>query len=170
MRQFSGAMSARKSGGYLGLLAPANCPHRYSVQRLDMVTEAEENLALALLDPLGDLATKDEKRLEKLLKELDPGDMELWDCIRDAGNRDSAIRNCTSAKRAIPICGRCWCRERSTFWDRSASIAISDAGIKAGRARWAEWQETSHRGHGKKAGGVAASSVGERRSVRAVAQ
>lgn len=41
------------------------------------LTEAEENLALALLDPLGDLATKDEKRLEKLLQELDTGDMEL---------------------------------------------------------------------------------------------
>ena len=41
------------------------------------LTEAEENLALALLDPLGDLATKDEKRLEKLLQELEPGDAEL---------------------------------------------------------------------------------------------
>jgi hypothetical protein len=41
------------------------------------LTPAEEDLALALLDPLGDLATKDEKRLEKLLQELDPGDAEL---------------------------------------------------------------------------------------------
>ena len=24
---------------------------------------------------------------------------------------------------------RCWCRERSTFWDHSASIVISGAGV-----------------------------------------
>jgi transposase len=30
--------------------------------------------------------------------------------------------------KAIPICARYWCRERSTFWDRSVSTAICDAG------------------------------------------
>jgi hypothetical protein len=40
----------------------------------------------------------------------------IWDYSRDAGHRARASRNCTSAKRAIPICGRCWCGERNTFW------------------------------------------------------
>jgi hypothetical protein len=43
-------------------------------------------------------------------------------------------------------------------------------GIETGGAWRKKRQEASHRGHGKKAGGVAASSVGERRSVRALAQ
>ena len=33
-----------------------------------------------------------------------------------------------SAKKAIPICERCWCRERNTSWDRSASTVTCDAG------------------------------------------
>jgi hypothetical protein len=37
-------------------------------------------------------------------------------------------RRCISAKKAIPICERCWCKERSTFWDRSASTVISGVG------------------------------------------
>ncbi len=32
------------------------------------------------------------------------------------------------ARKAIRICGRCWYRERNTFWDRSASTAISGVG------------------------------------------
>ena len=43
-------------------------------------------------------------------------------------------------------------------------------GPEAGGAWRKERQEASHRGHGKKTGGVAASSVGERRSVRSVTQ
>ena len=39
-----------------------------------------------------------------------------------------ASRSCTSAKKAIRICERCWCRERNTFWDHSASTVISGAG------------------------------------------
>jgi hypothetical protein len=54
---------------------------------------------------------------------------------------------------------------RSTFWARSAWTAICETG----RAWWEE-RETSYRGYGEKAGGVAASSVGERSSVRTVAQ
>ena len=32
------------------------------------------------------------------------------------------------SKRAIPICERCWCRERNISWDRSASTVTSGAG------------------------------------------
>jgi len=42
--------------------------------------------------------------------------------------------------------------------------------IEVGRAWWKERQETSHRSHGEKAGGIAASSVGKWRSVRTIAQ
>jgi transposase len=52
----------------------------------------------------------------------------IWDCSRDAGTLARANHRCTSAKKGIRICGRCWCRERSTFWDRSVSTVISDAG------------------------------------------
>jgi transposase len=43
-------------------------------------------------------------------------------------------------------------------------------GSEASGARREEWEETSHRCDCEKAGSVAASSVGERRSVRTVAQ
>src|SRR5208282_1585053 len=43
-------------------------------------------------------------------------------------------------------------------------------GSEVGRARREKREEASHRGHGQKAGGVAASPVGKRRSVRAIAQ
>jgi hypothetical protein len=52
----------------------------------------------------------------------------IWDCSRDEETPERGNRRCISAKKAIPICGRCWCRERSTFWDHSASIVISDDG------------------------------------------
>jgi transposase len=48
---------------------------------------------------------------------------------------------------------------------RSAAL-----GPEAGRAGRKEWQETSDRGDGEKAGGTAASLVGEWRSIRTVAQ
>ncbi len=46
------------------------------------------------------------------------------------GRRNSgrASRNCTSAKKAIRICVRCWCRELNIFWDHSGSTVISGAG------------------------------------------
>ena len=44
------------------------------------------------------------------------------------GTRGGARRSCISAKKAIPICERCWCRERNTSWDHSASTAICDVG------------------------------------------
>jgi hypothetical protein len=43
-------------------------------------------------------------------------------------------------------------------------------GTEAGRAWWEKRQETSDRGDRKKAGSAAASSVGERRSVRTAPQ
>jgi transposase len=33
-----------------------------------------------------------------------------------------------TSKKAIPICGRCWCKERSTFWVRSVPTVICGAG------------------------------------------
>jgi hypothetical protein len=50
------------------------------------------------------------------------------DYSRDDETRGRARPSCTSAKKAIRICGHCWCRERSTFWDRSASTVISGVG------------------------------------------
>jgi transposase len=48
--------------------------------------------------------------------------------LRDEETRVRANRRCTSAKKAIRICGRCWCKERSTFWVRSVLTVISGAG------------------------------------------
>ena len=36
-------------------------------------------------------------------------------CSRGGGTRARASPRCTSAKRETSICGRCWCRERTTF-------------------------------------------------------
>jgi transposase len=46
------------------------------------------------------------------------------------GRRNSgrASRRCTLAKKAIPICARCWCRERIIFWDRLEWTAICAVG------------------------------------------
>jgi transposase len=52
----------------------------------------------------------------------------MWDCNRDGGTRARASRKCTSARKVIRICERCWCRERTTFWVRLARIAICGAG------------------------------------------
>ena len=52
----------------------------------------------------------------------------IWGCSRGAETQDRASRRCTSVRRAIPICERCWCREHSTFWVRSVWTAISGAG------------------------------------------
>jgi transposase len=43
-------------------------------------------------------------------------------------NSDRASRRCASARKAIRIYARYWCKERSTFWDRSVWTAISGAG------------------------------------------
>ncbi len=32
------------------------------------------------------------------------------------------------SKEGDPICERCWCKERNTFWDRSGSTVICGAG------------------------------------------
>ena len=54
-----------------------------------------------------------------------------------------------------------------TVWRGQRSAAL---GAEAGPAWWQEREETSHRGHGAKVSGVAASPVGEWRSLRTVAQ
>jgi transposase len=43
-------------------------------------------------------------------------------------NPGKANRKCTSARKAIRIYARCWCKERSTFWDPSGWTVISGAG------------------------------------------
>jgi hypothetical protein len=75
-----------------------------------------------------------------------------------------------SARKAIPICARCWGKGHSTFWDRSVWTVICGAGAEAGRARWEKREEASHHCDSEKARGVAASLMGERRGVRALAQ
>ena len=44
------------------------------------------------------------------------------------GTRGRASRRCISARKAIRICARCWCRAPSTFWDHSASTVTCDGG------------------------------------------
>ena len=51
------------------------------------------------------------------------------DCNQGAETQGRANRRCTSAKRVIPICGPCWCRERTTYSARLELIAIYDAGV-----------------------------------------
>ena len=47
------------------------------------------------------------------------------------GRRNSgrANRRCTSAKRVIPTCEPCWCREHTTYWARLELIAICEDGV-----------------------------------------
>ncbi len=67
----------------------------------------------------------------------------IWDCSQDGATRGGASRNCISAKRETPICERCWCRERSTSWGRSAStvtlrrwgLKLAERGGKSGKKR-----------------------------------
>jgi transposase len=71
---------------------------------------------------------------------------------------DPYLRNVAGA-RCAPHSRSVWCRLRS-----------ATLGPEAGRAWRKEWEETSHHCHRKKAGGLVASLVGERRSLRTVAQ
>src|SRR5207237_218918 len=52
----------------------------------------------------------------------------IWDCNQVGGTRDRVNRSCTSARKEIRICGRCWCRVHTTFWGRLEPIATCDAG------------------------------------------
>jgi transposase len=58
----------------------------------------------------------------------------------------------------------------SMSWDRLGSTVISGAGPEASGTRWTKREEADDRCHGQKAGSAAASPVGERRSVRTLAQ
>jgi len=68
------------------------------------------------------------------------------------------IRRCISARKGIRICARCWRKEPSPLWTEAAGTW------------WKKRKEGGHCGYGKKAGGVVASLVGERRGVRDIAQ
>src|SRR5206468_1051170 len=94
----------------------------------------------------------------------------IWDCSPEEETRDRASRSCTSASKVTRICARCWCRARSTFWDRSEPTAICAAGSETGRARRQEREETSHYWGGAQAGGLAASAVDKRRGLRTIAE
>ncbi len=39
------------------------------------------------------------------------------------------LEDAASARKAIPIYERCWCRVRTTYWGRSGRTAICDAGV-----------------------------------------
>jgi len=53
----------------------------------------------------------------------------MWDYNRGGATRGRASRSCTSARKAIPIFERCWCRAHTIFWDRLERTAICDAGV-----------------------------------------
>jgi transposase len=57
----------------------------------------------------------------------------LWGCSRGGGTRARASHRCTSARRETSIYGRCWCRGRTTFWDRLGKIVICGAGDRNSR-------------------------------------
>jgi hypothetical protein len=57
-----------------------------------------------------------------------PGDGGASPPSRDEETLVRASRSCTSARKAIPICERYWCKVRSIFWVRSALTVISGAG------------------------------------------
>ena len=67
----------------------------------------------------------------------------IWDCNQDGATRDRANRRCTSARKAICICARCWCRERITFSVRLGRISdlrrwglkLAERGGKNGKKR-----------------------------------
>src|SRR5215472_292332 len=95
----------------------------------------------------------------------------IWDCNRDAGNRDRASRRCTSAKKAIPIL--------RTLLVQGAQHILGPFGVDCDLRRWALKLAARGGRSGKKraivataekVGGVAASPVGERRSIRTPAQ
>src|SRR5262245_16440398 len=48
----------------------------------------------------------------------------VWGCNPGEGTLATASHSCTSAKKATSIYGRCWCRGRTTFWDRLERTAI----------------------------------------------
>src|SRR6185437_15149594 len=79
-------------------------------------------------------------------------------------------RRCISAgRRSVPAhaAGARSTTHPGTVRRRLRSQAL---GTEAGGTRRTKRKEASHRGHRKKAGGVAASPVGQRRSVRTLAQ
>src|SRR6185369_5281575 len=51
-----------------------------------------------------------------------------WDCSQGGGTPARVSRRGTSAKKAIRICGPCWCKEHSTSWGPSAQTAPGDVG------------------------------------------
>jgi hypothetical protein len=52
----------------------------------------------------------------------------IWGCSRGAGTRARANRRCTSARKATPICARCWCR--------GAQHILGPFGVECDLRRW----------------------------------
>src|SRR5208282_5005279 len=65
------------------------------------------------------------------------------------------------------ICARCWCRVRTTFWTVWSGQRFATVGTEVGGARGEEREEASSDRGSAKARRVAASIVGEWRSLRA---
>jgi hypothetical protein len=67
----------------------------------------------------------------------------IWGCSRDGETQARASRRCTSARKAIPICEPCWCRERTTSWGRFGAdsdlrrwgLKLAERGGKSGKKR-----------------------------------
>src|SRR4029077_10641375 len=52
-------------------------------------------------------------------------------CSGAGETQPRASRRCTSARKAIPICERCWCKGHTTFWDPLERTAIGGAGVRS---------------------------------------
>jgi len=53
----------------------------------------------------------------------------MWDCSQDGGTRGRASRSRSSARKAIRLYERCWCRGRTTFWGHLERTAIRGAWV-----------------------------------------
>src|SRR5690348_352092 len=66
-----------------------------------------------------------------------------WDCSQGGGTPARVSRRCTSAKKAIRICGPCWCKEHSTSWGpfgpdcdlRRWGLKLAERGGRNGKKR-----------------------------------
>jgi hypothetical protein len=76
-------------------------------------------------------------------------------------------RKCTLQRIRYPVSTTSSCDDSVSVRNRLRSQAL---GAENGGAWWKEWQETRYRCHREKAGDVAASLVGERRSLRTIEQ
>ena len=87
---------------------------------------------------------------------------------RNSGQSEPQLHISKEGDRVSPnVAGAGGAPYSGTVWSRQRSATV---GTEAGGARWKEWEETSGDRRGAKAGGTAASAVGQWRSLRTAAQ